>query len=194
MSDSDSNNIVKKKGRLRRKTWELHRVKNRGTVGQGDLTSALTAVMGWWITFLSRTCLLSSAVICTSSYLQWCTQGDMALSKGPCERGKEVFVIFQWRDAVVSVSSPWKKQSLLHLTHSVNRMFEYSSCIDQCACVHVVSDSVEKLFWTTDAVCVIENPFHTVDWAVEVWMDGRSDGFSISHTKRLRTRERQKPL
>lgn len=131
MSDSDSNNIVKKKGRPWRKTWELHRGKNRGRIGQ--------ECCGIWhllspLSWDDGSHLSPARVIQTSSYLQWWNSRGSGFKQWPLWGGKRAFVTFQWWDVVVAVSSHSKVKSAW-FNSSVNRMFEYGGRIDQCACV-----------------------------------------------------------
>ncbi len=88
MSDSDSNNIVKKKGRPWRKTWELHRVKNRGRIGQEccgiwHLLSPLSWDDG---SHLSPARVCSPALLSAPLHIYSDgTRGDLTLSNGPCD-------------------------------------------------------------------------------------------------------------
>ncbi len=152
MSDSDSNNIVKKKGRPWRKTWELHRVKNRGRIGQEccgiwHLLSPLSWDDG---SHLSPARVCSPALLSAPLHIYSDgTRGDLTLSNGPCE-GENV--------------SLWPCSGGMLWWPSVPQ----TACLSMEAVlisvhVYVLSDSVERLFWTTDVVCVIENPFHTAD-------------------------------
>lgn len=169
MSDSDSNNIVKKKGRPRRKTWELHWVKNRGRKGQEccgiwHLLSLLSWDDG---SHLSSTCVYSLVLLSVPLHIYSDgTWGDAALSNAPCEGGKQVFVDFlsgsEWWDAVVAVNSPSNVKSAAFNSFSKPHVGVWWLYRSVCTCMWSVTQW-RGWFWTADVVCVIENPFQTTD-------------------------------
>lgn len=131
-----------------------------------NLTSALSAVIGWWITSLVHMCLLSSAVIRTSSYLQWWHLRGCCFKQCPLWGGKQVFVDFlsgsEWWDAVVAVNSPSNVKSAAFNSFSKPHVGVWWLYRSVCTCMWSVTQW-RGWFWTADVVCVIENPFQTTD-------------------------------
>lgn len=169
MSDSDSNNIVKKKGRPWRKTWELHWVKNRGRIGQEccgiwHLLSPLSWDDG---SHLSSTCVYSLVLLSAPLHIYSDgTWGDAALSNAPCEgENRSLLTSYQARNGGMQL---WPSihpimWSLLRLTCSLNLMLEYDGCIDLYRMCMWSVTQWRGWFWTADVVCVIVNPFQTTD-------------------------------